>query len=453
MMTIRNYVSAEFDRYTEFNAIRLLNMSTGVRYSGVIHEQPKFRGIVSCRALPHTLLHHDGYVMLNNGSDEGKAKLERNLKLLKKTWKRDPNDIRALSQYLDSAIEQPDYQDMLRHAVKLALSNSDKVDRRYSAPLLSTAVEYAYNKGLPELDEWGKKAVQTFPDSYSTKIDTTYILLARAHDLKDYETVIRLGKVYLEACTTLENDPNGWMDLRFRGLKRRGEKWTAIVTSCIAESHYYLGQYETAVSTFEKVAWSALRDTEVRGILVILMSIYSKSDLDLTGLLIRFWDGICEETPNKCIADERKEAFRGVGLRAFFILDDNTHLSWRMFLPLRGKCILGDAAVLLNAETPEEADLILADIDDLTELPPSAFIHALKLGAEFPIPGKTLTTDQIAALAEKLLIDPPFLREAAKFAASAAQTEQEVMWAYALAKVALNQATAELEQNREEVAP
>ena len=437
LLTIRNYSTAKFDQYTEFNAFRLVNMAVEPRYAGAIHEQIVFRGSINCQALTHTLLHHDGYVMLNDGSEAGKAKMERNLRLLKEDRARNPNGLRTLALYLDSAANEPDYLDTIRHALDLVENQQDEYER-FGAPLFRTAIEYAYREKLSELDEWGKTCRERFPDSYFTRIDANYILLLRAHDEKDYPGVVRLGEDFLKACSELERDINGWAELRFGVLQHRGERWTAIVAGCVAEAYYHLGEYDRVSSTLKTMRWDGLDATGVRGILTILRPLHEKTELDTAGLLSDFWDGISTERPTKEASEERRAEFLRVGKQ--FLLTkrlDDARSAWTLFLPLRGKCVLGDYAALASAQTPEEADALLAGMDHLAELPAPAFVHALRIGAEFPLPAQSFPMELADVMANKLSTDAAFLREAAIYAAEAFESDVDLNWGRALALAAL----------------
>ena len=437
MLAIRNYSTANFDRYTEFNAIRLLNMATGVRYAGAIHEQPDFHYAINCRVLTKTKLHHDGYVMLNDNSEAGKIKIERNLQLLKKERERSPDDLRTLSLYLDSAGSEPDYLDALRYAVKLVEGKEPKYER-YGASLFRTAIAYAYNETLPELDEWGKTAVEMFPRSYFTRIDANYVLLLHAHDEKNYARVVSYGLDYLEACDELDRDPNGWLELRFGVLQRRGERWYAIVCCCIADAYYRLSEYEHAIFMIKRVPWDGLDATGVRGTLKLLKSLHVSGRTEAAEVLKDFWHGILTEKPSKAVAAERKEEFLNIGEQ---LLQNEaatgSSSSWMLFLPLRGECVLGDYAALMCTDSQEEADSLLAGVDSLAELPAAAFVHALKVGAEFPLPNRQLPMELLDVMANKLSTDAAFLREAAIYTADAFEDNADLNWARALVLAAL----------------
>ena len=103
-LTVRNYISAVGGTYTDFLGIRLLRMSTGLRYTGAIHERWEFPDGRQLTVFPlkDILVYHDGYVMLNDGSIEGKEKLERNMRLLQRELQESPEDMLLLIQCIES---------------------------------------------------------------------------------------------------------------------------------------------------------------------------------------------------------------------------------------------------------------------------------------------------------------------------------------------------------------
>ena len=129
-------------------------------------------------------------------------------------------------------------------------------------------------------------------------------------------------------------------------------------------------------------------------------------------------------------------------------MDSDGHPPRDLFLPLAGICVLGDAAALLRCDGAEEADAILTRVENLRELPASALIHALKLGAEFPLPGRTLTTDDMDALALGVSEDAAFSRDAAVSAAFSAETVQDILWARSLTLAALRSFDGAAEEER-----
>ena len=166
-----------------------------------------------------------------------------------------------------------------------------------------------------------------------------------------------------------------------------------------------------------------------------------ETDASLDGVIQSIWRALRPEegeTDRRAACREAFLRFAGAAFAASEPQGEERPL-WRVFLPLRGECAPGDWAALLDAQTPEEADAALAAVEDLEALPPAVFLHALKAGADFPVPGRALTEAQFDALAEKLTADQAFLLELARFAADAAETVPELLWARSLARAVLKQ--------------
>ena len=82
-LTIRNYMhSIGQGDISDFLAVRILRMSTGIRFEGAIHEHWKGEGVHNVYGLSEMMLHHDGYVEFS--AEQGEAKRERNMALLRK---------------------------------------------------------------------------------------------------------------------------------------------------------------------------------------------------------------------------------------------------------------------------------------------------------------------------------------------------------------------------------
>ena len=102
-LTVRNYFTTDDSLHSEFLGLRLAYMPAGLRYMGAIHEFLDFPDTGTLYIYPiSTILHHDGYVMLNDGSEAGREKLRRNMRLLKKELEEDPENLRILVQCVES---------------------------------------------------------------------------------------------------------------------------------------------------------------------------------------------------------------------------------------------------------------------------------------------------------------------------------------------------------------
>ncbi|MBE6909582.1 MAG: glycosyltransferase [Ruminococcaceae bacterium] len=311
LVTVRNYVEPSFARYADVTIFRLLNMASAPRYVGVIHEQPTFDTPVGqVRSLSRVILHHDGYVMLNDGSEEGKKKRERNRVLIRKELEHRPNDLHRLMQYLeaygDGAPE--DYFAALRHALLLV---EKKVEgwRQYGPPLYRYAVFDAYNNKLPELEEWSRRAKELFPDSYFTRIDVGFILFIRAYEAKAVDETVALGEDILNAERRYAEDARTFMTTSASPLQRGDPYWAQYVRFRLAEMYQKKGEPARAKELLGMTDWTLLDERHTTYFIQLLKTQELNGD-DIGLLLSACWIGIHKPIPSSEAAAERVAAFR-----------------------------------------------------------------------------------------------------------------------------------------------
>ncbi len=120
---IRNYTSHDTQNsdYTDFNAHRLIKMSTGVRYDGIIHERFSFANInAKPFFLLNTTFHHDGYVRTTEEEiTTMKAKSARNMVLLRKKLEESTDDMTYL-QCIESSSVSKDQLEFAKKALNAA---------------------------------------------------------------------------------------------------------------------------------------------------------------------------------------------------------------------------------------------------------------------------------------------------------------------------------------------
>lgn len=93
---LRNYTKNDRNYYNDFPITRMMRLRPGVRYEGRIHETFQINGqIPAVYRSTAAILHHDGYVMLNDGSEAGKRKMARNAALLREELKKRPTTCAA----------------------------------------------------------------------------------------------------------------------------------------------------------------------------------------------------------------------------------------------------------------------------------------------------------------------------------------------------------------------
>ena len=441
----RNYSTLEMDgSYSDFNALRLMRLSTGARYHGSIHESWETADpakAISTATLGKTVLHHDGYAGLN--AERGKAKRERNLDLLRGELEKTPNSLRRLFQYVETGIEtQLDALDKLRRALELVERKAPQWER-YGPPLYRYAVYAALHRELPELETWAKRGEELFPESYFIRIDMQSLMFAYAWNTKkDYEEAIRWGEAYLQACAEYEAVPvhTEWQTSTVAKASPPDQQAMRVFLS---RGYTREGHPEQALRMLETVDCAVL-DEEMPGVLAeALYEVHSKSVLDTAPLTEKLWAELNRPLPNEERAKERRERFLVRGSAAFSEeyrrkeREDAafSRPAYTVFLPLADECEVGRAAAVLETDDPVLLEEELSNVENWEAFPFPALTHALERGAAFPLPGKPLKLEEMDSLAMRLAAEPEKLTRLAQ--AAETDTPQRLCWARALLMAAV----------------
>lgn len=199
-VVVRNYAKADdLEQYNDFFAVRLLRMSTGMRYSGSIHEAWLVGPGENIAVLKGAVLWHDGYI--NAKCNKGK----RNIPLLEVELEKNPYDLRRLQQALESAYTaaiEIKYARRLLEALKEKCNEAEQKNR--GGVICRNVVMTAYKRKLPELKEWLRFALENYANSLYVKVDVNYFAMAQAMGEKDYPAVIEYGKAYFEGLAFAE---------------------------------------------------------------------------------------------------------------------------------------------------------------------------------------------------------------------------------------------------------
>lgn len=391
----RNYREARLGgNYGDFWAVRMFLRVPGLRYEGAIHE------FISCRedqlkTLEHTILHHDGYVMLNDGSPEGKAKRERNLKPLREALEKEPDSLRLLLECAESA-EGAEKEAYARRGIEGVRAKARDWER-HGPPIYREAIQTAAKNRLPELDQWRREALELFPDSFFIQIDGNYLLFGSAIQMGQTRRAIELGEEYLAALAGYRErgDPTGQLinsSLRYSNPAREQFARLQLAGACHKEQ-----QDGKAAAVLREIDAARLIPSDLDRLYSLLTELQEADAPDMDPVWARF----------------------GEGLSALAAGDSD----------------LGRAAALLDTEDPEELSALLAVVEDWKEVPGFALAHALLSGADFPPPGKEFKSEELASLAARL---PQKQRVELACCGGTPETAQEICWAGALVQSAMN---------------
>ena len=405
-LSIWNYTTPDLDEnYSEFLVYRLFRLSTGLRYEGAIHERVPYEksGNEAVHQLSSAILHHDGYVELNEG--DKKAKLERNLSLLRIQLEKDPEDLKTLLQYLESGKGEPDYLQRLRQAMKLTREKCARWTA-FGPPIFRYAVVTAKDQALPELKEWITEAKERFPKSPFTQVDVEYMEFAQAWDEEDYKHCILTGERCLQAMIDLREGRSSKKELAYSAVMMQGPHWEEELKAFLAESYLRENQPEKCRRQLKQLDYKRLNQIQTKRMVKTMLDLHARSDEDTAPLVKAAWTGIQEPVPNQERAEERRSAFLQEASIAFRNPEaEEMRPAYTLFLPLAGECEVGNAAAALELTDVTELERLLAQVEQWDELPIQALAHALECGVSFPLPEKPLNIEEMDKLISRLAGD------------------------------------------------
>ena len=417
-LTERNYDTYDITGgYAVFMAWRLLRLSTGRRYSGAIHEswnRDGLRHIVLARAL----LHHDGYVEMNTESAAGKEKRARNMALLRKKLEDHPGDLLTLQQFIESGQRENDFEEKLREAVSLTEEHASTW-KVIGASIFRYAIIFGIVRDLPERDEWIQKAEEMFPNSYFIRLDGAFMAAMYYMEQEDFVKCAHWSEIGLRAHKDFRA---GRGDIRCQAysiLIRSSPFYEMCFRIMLARSYTELGRPNKALPLLSEVDFTLLNAQWTGNLLESLQQLHFRGKEGASSLIGKVWEDIQAPVPSEERAEQRRERFLRTASRRFksdylkLELEDPDcrRPVYTLYTPLRGKCILGDAAAILESEDPDEIATVLSGVDDLKELPSSALVHAVQTGVCFPPPDRMMNIEEMDILAARLAENKDVLLE------------------------------------------
>ena len=308
VVTVRSYLLDDRSAWSDVLLTRLLRLAAGPRFVGAIHERAEFPGKAILRGDSVLLLKHDGYVMLNDGSEAGKEKVQRNLALIRRELEREPENLERLMQFFDTGEDEPDYLEKIRLGVTLVLAKKPGWNRWGSA-ILRAAVKAAYNAKLTELTEWAVAMRRLFPDSALTQIDLPYYLMFAARDRGDWNAAAAQAETYLRGVEAFQRRRQR-DELRYCTLRAYGDIFFRDVRLLLSEAYAGLGRAEDALSCLRAADWSSLDADTTDFAVRLLMRLHKECGADIGPLLSECWEGINRPVPSPDRAAERAAVFR-----------------------------------------------------------------------------------------------------------------------------------------------
>jgi len=446
-VNIHNYNSVDLDenkQHNDFAGIRLLRMSTGIRYTGCIHEKwvPSTGGSAKAMMLNNTWLNHDGYAYVDDAAEQ--AKHDRNIALLRKKLAENPEDMQTLVECIDVSKYDAEGIGFARKAVEV-LDKRLPFWERYGPTVMRGAVSVAKLQKMPELEEWISKAVELFPNSIFTRIEVAYYALVDCSDRGDYAGVVRWGEMYRKALADYRTGEYDHGELLRGGLEFSSVYWERKVLIVMAHAYLECDDPENAFAVLQDIRGCAIEDLkQVESIVQIAMRLHRTSLLDTPSLLEAFWEQINQPVPSEEMAKKRRAVFLNTASISFpqkyrdeeLERKDFVRHGYTLFTCLEGKCTLGVAAAMLETGDLKRLEEKLSGVEVWNELPISALAHALDCGMAFPLPGMNI--EEMDALASRLAAETDIfdlLRHSAEEPLK--QDQRPLAWARGLAMAAV----------------
>lgn len=432
---IRSYDTYEMDGSSnDFMALRLVHMSTGVRYHGAVHEHWDFGGNVKVFALSEIIFDHDGYVETCKGSEAGKAKQERNIKLIREALVQKPDDLMIHMQLIESGWTEPDYLEQIRTSVELTKKKVPGWEKA-GPPLFRYALFAADGHNLPEFDEWLQLAEDTFPESMYIRLDVEYLLLSRNWKQKHYAECIQCGERFLTAMSDYHSGKD--VDARmFSTLKTAEPSIEQGVRIILAGAYQYEGKTSRALELLNELDYTKFTAKETTNLSKILQEIQLNTFEDTAALIITVWDGISIPKPSKRRALERQNAFiklAGIALQPETRESDPAQVGfcrprYTLYQPLHGRCEMGTAAAVLDMQSTAELETALYEVKNWDWFSIHALAYALSCGVNFPLHERPLDAERMDSLAKRLLKAKSTLITLALREEKAEESRQNLFW-------------------------
>ncbi len=455
----RNYFSAELEQseaFNDFRALRLVRMAAGERYHGAIHESWGFREPAA--RLTRTILHHDGYLFIT--PEASKKKTERNMKLLRKRLKEEPDSLRTLNQCIESGGRDADLTYYVRHAVEVVQTGRDHW-QRYGGLIMRHAVEHARTREMPELNEWIFFFNDTATTEIYTLVDINYNAFLTVYDDKEWEKAIQYGEAYREGLRTLyaqNHSKEIEADLTASTIHSGNAVAERTLLIALANAYMQAGQGEKALTLLASLEGETLSPDQVRNAVIALCKLHAETTLDATPALRRFYEQIGQKTPDEQKQKARLAVFDVIATVPFgesYREEEKEHEGYRqpaytVFAALADVCEAGRGAAIMMTSDPFEICERLMQVEDWQALPIEALEHALAAGVPFPLAEKPLNQEIMSGLAARLTHDENF----AWRAALALNNEQEypgpqsLLWTQTLVLAALRSFDWTLGQNK-----
>lgn len=384
----RNYRTLEMKAgdYTDFYAMRLVRMDTGSRYEGAIHERLVITPNARASNLSHTILHHDGYA--TNDMAKVVEKQERNLKLLRRELEKKPDDPIRLLQCIESSVYHKDERKRyIFKAIELLKdeANQDNSLRFVYSNLYRYSARDSLEWNLPEAELWLAWGEEHMAGTIAFRVDVCYSAAFYYYQKKQYPTALAWAERYEQGCTDYDEGRYEIQELCVAPLYASLDSFRDTIRLIRCDCLFHLDRQEEGMSLLEELDIERLSQESMAlqqwylRLLPLATEFPARAQTMCATLLAPLW-----ELDEADATEEQRKKKRDEQKACIALANQLFHeKGWSVFLQAPGS--LGSAARSMNTCVPEDVTTALSEVEQWSQVPVEALVHAIRCGAALPV--------------------------------------------------------------------
>lgn len=151
--------------------------------------------------------------------------------------------------------------------------------RTSGPPIMRHAVFAAYDRKLPEAEEWADTAAEWFPNSFFVNIDIAYYIAILYWNKQDFEKCRQWGGKYCQAIADFKAGRGDMNELASSSLLVASPKYERSALMLYAKSLYRTGNPENADTILLQVDLSSMDSHQIRSHIRNLIELHAEAVL------------------------------------------------------------------------------------------------------------------------------------------------------------------------------
>ena len=380
----RNFLNKELKDYGDFYVQRLANRRGGdLRYRGAIHEYLTYRDRDLTRSitLPGVIIYHDGYLETSPGHT--KEKLRRNMELLRRELEECPDNLRTLSQCIDSAEDKKEKRMYVERAWEMVRRTAPTA---FHPSIYQRCMQFYYDAGendtvLECYQMWAERC----PASALLHVDGEAIAAAAEYRRQNCQAALLHITNYGQGLKDVESHKDLMMTDRYFGqYGTDNRRWKSNLKCIQFQCLCTVGRWEEADALLAQTQPPELQESDRANVARKILSCSRQLSGGIS-FLNRCWDHASDPA---AWAEEAGESARlkwkQTLTRMLWEHWEADHAAAYPLLSAMGDRAPGISGRILSSQDPAEVSALLANADDWESLFPQTYSHVIELGLPFP---------------------------------------------------------------------